>query len=134
MAITGEKSLQTLLRSMRPVLLDGTYAYISVPKDKPIPAKLSPLMTFREPEGWSLLLEQKEAMTSGYVPQFLCRGISLNVHSSLYAVGFLAAIADRLAKASISINIASAYYRDYLFVPADRAEAALQLLKKLALE
>lgn len=134
MAITGEKSLRTLIRSMRPALLDGTWAYVSIPKDRPIPARLSPIMTFREPEGWSLLLEQKEAISSGYPAAFLCRGISLNLHSSLYAVGFLAAISERLAKAGISINIASAYYRDYIFVPTDRAEDALQILRKFATE
>lgn len=132
--VGGEKSLQTLLRSMKPSLLEGTYAYVSIPKDKPVPARLSPIMTFREPEGWSLLLEQKEAILSGYPPTYLCRGISLNVHSSLFAVGFLAVIAERLARASISINIASAYYRDYIFVPQDRAEDALQILRKLAAE
>ncbi|MDQ3263252.1 MAG: ACT domain-containing protein [Myxococcota bacterium] len=134
MSLSGEKNLRALLRSMRPALLEGTYAYVSVPKDQPIPARLSPVMSFREPEGWSLLLEQKEAVTSGLVATYLCRGISLNVHSSLYAVGFLAVIAERLAKATISINIASAYYRDYIFVPMDRAEDALQLLRKLAQE
>lgn len=130
----GEENLQTLLRSMKPALLEGTFAYISIPNDRPIPQNLSPIMTFREPEGWSLLLEQGEASRSGYPATYVCKGISLGVHSSLFAVGFLAAISERLAKAALSINVVSAYYRDYLFVPPDRAEDALQILRQLAAE
>jgi len=134
MSFAAEKNLKALLRTMKPSLMEGTYAYVSIPKGQAIPPRLSPVMTFREPEGWSLLLEQKEAVTSGFAPSFLCRGLSLNIHSSLYAVGFLAVISERLAKASISINIASAYHRDYIFVPMDRAEDALKVLRQLALE
>jgi hypothetical protein len=93
---------------------------------------LSPLATCREPEGLSLLLDEQDLAKSGLPHAFFCKGISLNVNSSLYAMGFLAAVAEVLAKASMSINIVSAYHRDYLFVPTGRAEEALALLKKLA--
>lgn len=87
---------------------------------------------YEEPEGTSLLLNEKDLAKSGLPHAFFCRGISLNVNSSLYAIGFLAAIAEVLAKAAMSINIVSAYHRDYLFVPTGRAQEALDLLKKLA--
>lgn len=133
MAVTaGEKNLQQLLRSMQPTLLDGTYAFCTVPKGKPAPPGISPLMTYHEPEGTTLLLSEPDVAKSGLAHAFFCRGISLNVHSSLYAVGFLAAISDVLAKASMSINIVSAYYRDYIFVPSARANEAVELLKKLS--
>jgi uncharacterized protein len=58
--------------------------------------------------------------------------ITLDIHSSLEAVGFLAAITTRLAAAGMGVNPVSAFYHDHLFVPAERAEEALGLLRDLA--
>ena len=58
--------------------------------------------------------------------------ITLNIHSSLEAVGFLAAITTRLAAAGMGVNPVSAFYHDHLFVPAERAEEAMELLRQLA--
>jgi len=60
--------------------------------------------------------------------------ITLNIHSSLEAVGFLAAITTRLASAGMGVNPVSAFYHDHLFVPADRADEAMALLTQLAEE
>ncbi|RVD48425.1 ACT domain-containing protein, partial [Mesorhizobium sp. M2D.F.Ca.ET.140.01.1.1] len=62
------------------------------------------------------------------------RMITLNIHSSLEAVGFLAAITTRLAAAGMSVNPVSAFYHDHLFVPAERAEEAMAILAKLVEE
>ena len=129
-----EKNLQQLLKTMEPSLLDGTYAYVTVPKDRAVPPGLSPLMTCREAEGLTLLLDERDLAKSGLPHAFFCRGISLHVASSLYAVGFLAAVSERLARLAMSINIVSAYHRDYVFVPASRADEALAALKALAAE
>lgn len=128
----GEKNLQTLVRTMQPTLLDGSWAFVTVPNGKPVPHGLHPLMTYREPEGLTMLLDEKDLAKTNLPHAFFCRGISLNVNSSLYAVGFLALISDVLAKAAMSINIVSAFHRDYIFVPTGRADEALTLLKKLA--
>ena len=128
----AEKDLQTLLRSIAPSLIEGSWAFATVPKGKPMPAGLNPLMTYREDEGTTLLLDEQELATSGLQHAFFCRGISLNVNSSLYAVGLLAAVSEVLAKAAMSINIVSAYHRDYIFVPAARGDEAVTLLKKFA--
>jgi hypothetical protein len=56
--------------------------------------------------------------------------ITLTVHSSLEAVGFLAA--GRLAEAGISVNAVSAYYHDHLFVAEHRADEALRLLQSMS--
>ena len=60
--------------------------------------------------------------------------ITLEVHSSLEAVGFLAAITARLAAAGIGVNPVSACFHDHLFVPAERAEDAMSILEGLAAE
>jgi hypothetical protein len=56
------------------------------------------------------------------------------VHSSLEAVGFLAAITARLAKAGMGVNPVSAFFHDHLFVPAERAGEAMAMLEALARE
>ena len=56
--------------------------------------------------------------------------ISLTVHSSLDAVGFLAAITTKLAQSGISVNPVSAFYHDHLFVPVNRADEAVSLLRE----
>lgn len=129
-----EKNLQQLLKTMQPSLLDGTWAFVTVPNGKAMPPGLEPLMTYREPEGLTLLLDEADTAKSGLPHAFFCRGISLNVHSSLYAVGFLAAVSERLARAAMSINIVSAFHRDYIFVPASRADEAIEVLRALANE
>jgi hypothetical protein len=58
--------------------------------------------------------------------------ITLSIHSSLEAVGFLAAITGKLADHNISVNPISAYYHDHLFVPAARAQAAMELLQEFS--
>jgi uncharacterized protein len=64
--------------------------------------------------------------------QFASRLITLTVHSSLDAVGFLAAITVRLAEAGISVNAVSAFYHDHLFVPDHRADQALSILRDMS--
>ena len=54
--------------------------------------------------------------------------ITLNVHSSLAAVGFLARITEVLAAQGFSVNVVSAYYHDHLFIQSDQAKAALETL------
>jgi hypothetical protein len=62
-----------------------------------------------------------------------CREMnSLMVHSSLDAVGFLAAITAKLAAGGISVNPVSAFYHDHLFVPVDKAEMAMNLLSEFS--
>ena len=55
--------------------------------------------------------------------------ISLGVHSSLEAVGLTAALSTRLADAGISANVIAALRRDHFFVPWDRRDEALAVLR-----
>ncbi|MER8961973.1 ACT domain-containing protein [Mesorhizobium sp. M0701] len=132
--MAGETDLKTLLAGMQPELTAGVYVFASLPPGAPIPGELHPLMLFYEHEGVTLIVPEDEAKAAGLQPTFRCRMLTLNVHSSLEAVGFLAAITARLATAGMGVNPVSAFYHDYLFVPADRAEEAVAMLEKLAEE
>ena len=114
---------------MKPEMHEDTFVFCTIPDDNELPATIKPMPTFREAEGTTFVLRREEAERFGLSHQFPSRLITLTVHSSLEAVGFLAAITARLAEATISVNAVSAFYHDHLFVPEHRAEEAMRLLK-----
>jgi hypothetical protein len=126
--MTGERDLDALLRHVKPEMRPGIFVFCTIPTGQSIPAALSPLLTFREQEGTTLVILREEAEASGLRYALASRLITLTVHSALDAVGFLAAITARLADAGISVNAVSAFHHDHLFVPADRADEAMALL------
>ena len=130
--MAGERDLDVLLSDMKPDLRPGIFVFCTVPTDQSIPAALSPLLTFREQEGTTLVVSSEEAEATGLSHAFASRLITLTVHSSLEAVGFLAAITARLAAAGISVNAVSAFHHDHLFVPADRADEAMAVLQEMS--
>ena len=130
--MAGETDLNTLLASMQPTLQPGVFIFVTMPLAESLPHGIEPLMVFREREGRTCILAQDAALAAGLEGIFPCRMITLNVHSSLEAIGFIAAIATRLAKAGMGVNPVSGFYHDHLFVPADRAEEAMEILRKFA--
>lgn len=132
--MTGETDLKKLLASMTPELLPGVHVFVTLAPGVPVPETLEPVMQFREREGTTLIVLEHEAKAAGLEGVFPGRMITLNIHSSLEAVGFLAAITTRLATAGMGVNPVSAFYHDHLFVPADRAGEAIVILESLAQE
>ena len=129
--MASELDLQTLLTGMKPEMQPGIFVFCTISEGTEIPAATRPLLTFREREGTTLIIRREEAESLGLAYQFVSRQITLSVHSSLEAVGFLAAITRRLAEAGISVNAVSAFYHDHLFVPHDRADEALARLQDM---
>ncbi|MBN1302812.1 MAG: ACT domain-containing protein [Anaerolineales bacterium] len=129
--MNGETNLGRLLVSMQPELVNGEYVFCTLPETTPPGADLQPVGWFREAEGVTLILPRSSAEEAGLEFAFVSRMITLKVHSSLEAVGFLAVITERLARAGISVNAVSAYYHDHIFIPVDRAEETLELLKEI---
>ncbi len=132
----GESELGALLRGMTPVLREGEYVFCTLPFGTPagagLPAGIAPLAAFAEDEGLSVVVARDAAERAGLAGAGPFRLITLAVHSSLDAVGFLAAVARALAEAGIPANPVAAYHHDHLFVPAARAGAALRVLRRLA--
>ena len=129
---SGETDLDKLLSGLAPLLHDQDYVFCTVPADAvPDLASLA-LATYQEQDGTTLVLEQSAADAEELDYGAVLRCITLQVHSSLEAVGLTAAVAGALAEAGISANVIAAYYHDHVFVPADRAEDALAILRNLA--
>jgi hypothetical protein len=127
----GGTNLKRLLRQMSPRLADGGYVFCTLPPDK-VPHGLSPLCLFQEHEGTSLICTRADADQWGLHYDGTYRLITLTVHSSLAAVGLLAAVSTALAEAEIPCNAVSAFHHDHLFVPSRDACKALALIEELA--
>jgi hypothetical protein len=133
-SMCGETDLSTLLTTMSPVLKSEEYVFCSLEQssygDFP---QLRPLAAISEKEGLTLVIPRTMADKYAYNYQSVFSSITLNVHSSLDAVGLTAAIATELAKHQISANIIAGYYHDHIFVQkefATKAVAALQALSE----
>ena len=130
----GETNLAVLLRTLKPKLHASTYVWLTVPRHAakpPVPAE-EIVLSFIEPEGETLVVPRERAEALGLEYVYPSKMVTLDVHSSLEAVGFMATISTRLAKEGLSVNPVSGYYHDHLFVKEDEAERAVQLLMELA--
>lgn len=128
----GITNLNALLAGMEPVLGARGYVFISLPEAAyGHGAELEPLGCFHEAQGLTLIVPQAKADDAGFAYEGVYRAITLRVHSSLSAVGLTAAVAKKLADNGISANVVAAFYHDHIFVPADRAEEALDALRAL---
>ncbi|MEP0926793.1 ACT domain-containing protein [Leptolyngbya sp. SLC-A1] len=117
---------------MQPTFREGEYVFCTLPSLSG--HDLDPIGFFKEEEGLTLIVSRHQAEAAGLPYSAIFAMITLSVHSSLEAVGFLAAIATRLAIHGISVNPVSAFYHDHLFVPVVQAETAIALLHELAAE
>ena len=77
------------------------------------------------------MLPEQQAVQHGFPIQFRCGWITLGVESALDSIGLTATFARALVNQSISCNIVAGTYHDHLFVPLDRADAAMQCLREL---
>lgn len=127
----GETNLTVLLKSMNPILRDEEYVFCSV--DDRNYLKLDPVCMFCEDEGLTLIIRRDRADAADISYTSVFRMVTLSVHSSLDAVGFLATITSKLAAHGISVNPVSAYYHDHLFVPAARACEVMKLLHEFSI-
>lgn len=129
--MSGETNLNALIKSLSTVLHDGVFVFVTIPPDRPLP-DIAPRMMFQEAEGTTLILLRSEAEAHSLPFEFPCRMITLNIHSSLEAVGFMARIATELSKHDMGVNPVSGFFHDHLFVPDGREQDAVKALENLA--
>ena len=129
--MSGETNLNELFKSLVADLIPGIFVFATL-ADRAVPAALSPRMIFQEAEGTTLIILKSEAEEHGIAYEFPCRMITLNIHSSLEAVGFIARIATELAKHDMGVNPVSGFFHDHLFVPDGRQDDALVILEAMA--
>ena len=122
--------LQTLIRSMQPVLQEGAYYFVTLPEGSAL-AAAEIHASIREAEGLSVVVDEAAARKHGLQNAFRAAWITLNVHSDLAAVGLTAAFSAALGRAGISCNVVAGHCHDHIFVPYEQAEAAMETLREL---
>ncbi|KAJ5316846.1 hypothetical protein PENANT_c016G04008 [Penicillium antarcticum] len=133
--MSGENNLQTLLATMQPSLDPTTYVFLTT--NQPLHtlplSTLEPQLLVKEDEGTTIVTTKSLANSHGFTEStFPCKKITLTIHSSLEAVGLIAAISNRLKDHGISANVVSGYFHDHIYVPGTRAEDAMRVLGEFA--
>jgi hypothetical protein len=126
--IGGETDLDHLLRNMQPVLEDEELIFCSLPLAQAEKYLLLCQGYYCEREGITVILDRHLADLESIPYEFIFKRITLDVFSSLSAVGFIARISEVLAAQGISVNVVSAFYHDHIYVQAAQAELAIETL------
>lgn len=131
--MAGETDLDTLIRSMSPQLVVGEFVFCTfADAGYGDHTELEPIASIEEAEGLTLVVPLSRARAQHLPCDSVYRCISLQVHSSLEAVGLTAAIARKLTERGISANVIAGFYHDHVFVQNAQAESALEALRSLS--
>ena len=122
--------LHSLLQSMEPVLNAGVFVFASVESSTTLDIG-NAIAFVREPEGLSVVFEESEARRRGLSAESRFAWITLSVNSDLQAVGLTAAFSSALGRAGISCNVVAGANHDHIFVPVEKAVAAMTKLTEL---
>ncbi|TXN35221.1 ACT domain-containing protein [Flagellimonas hymeniacidonis] len=132
-AAIGETDLSELIANMEPQLNNGEYLFVPVSDSSNI-NRSDTIATFKEEEGTTLVLKKDSAKRLGFNTHFVASWITLNVHSSLEAIGLTAAFSTELAECGISCNVVAGYYHDHILVDWKNAKRTVGLLKRMAIQ
>lgn len=133
--MAGLTALPDVLAALHPTLAAEPFVFVTLPgAHYGDAAALRPVAAVAEAEGLSLVVPEPHARAAGLPFEGVYRRITLQVHSSLEAVGLTAAVAACLAARGIAANVVAGYHHDHLLVPTARAGEALAALRHLAAE
>ncbi len=127
----GETNISKILRTLSPELNSGEYVFHSTVDPAQFDAN-EIIGLFKEKEGVTIIISKELADRKKISYQFIASWITLNVHSSLDAVGLTAAFSTALGKENISANVIAGYYHDHIFVAKKDANKAMKVLHNLA--
>jgi hypothetical protein len=122
---------RAMIAAMQPRLDPRIWRFVLVSPDTAPQLLGTAIGTFREDEGVTAIVPAALAEELGIEGPDFAR-ITLMVHSDLEDVGLTAAVSGALAEAGIACNMVAAFHHDHAFVPSNRADEAIDVLRKLA--
>ncbi len=129
----GIESLADILSHLKANMLEQSFVFISIDSTSDHNLNVAHIFaTVKEEEGLTLIVdkEYEDKYSTEDAAEFSC--ITLEVHSSLEAVGLTAAFSNALAKHNISCNVIAGYYHDHIFVEKRKAVQALEIINALS--
>ncbi len=128
--IIGETNIEKLIAHMKPVLNHGDYVFCTVKDISIIPRNVT-ICEVKEKEGVTVVLLKEDAEHYDLEYAYIASWITLNIHSSLEAVGLTAAFSTELSKHNISCNVVAGYYHDHIFIDKKDSVTALTVLNAM---
>ena len=128
--MSGLTDLPPILGSLRPLVRPGRFVVVTAASEPDAPSAAQIV----EPEGTTYVLLQSDADAAGLAYEAVFGWITLQVHTSLTAVGLTAAVATALARVGLSCNVLAGFYHDHLLVPIDDVDDAIDVLGGLSAE
>ncbi len=131
--MSGIVDINVLLKEMKPILDKTEYVFCTKEcfeiNEEII--KLNPIATFLESEGMTIIVSKKVADEYELYYEAIFNKITLEVHSSLEAVGLTASISAALTTHNISANVVAGFYHDHIFVQKNKAKLSIEVLEEL---
>jgi uncharacterized protein len=121
--------LAELLRDMTPVLHPEPYGYVVSEHTQLLGTAFA---VIREDEGVTVVATSRVLEDANLGPAQEWARITLQIHSSLDAVGLTAVFAKALGDHDISANVIAGVHHDHIFVQWGRRHDALQALQNLS--
>lgn len=113
--MAGMTDLQQMLDSLTVRRRVGEFVFVLVPTVQRA-VELRPEAVIREDEGVTAVIERSTADQAGLAYDYVAAWLTLEVHSSLEAVGLTAAFSAVLGSAGISCNVLAGLHHDHLLV------------------
>lgn len=127
----SESNLRTLIQQMQPQENPGEYVFCVV-SDITIVSIESIICFFREDEGITIIIEKAIAEKHDLPYSGIFGWITLQIESSLEAVGLTATFATALGQVGISCNVVAGYHHDHIFVQKHLLTLAIETLENLS--
>ncbi|STZ77405.1 ACT domain-containing protein [Bergeriella denitrificans] len=126
------RDLDILISTMQPELHEGVYCFATLNSGNAARIRAADILaSIVEAEGLSVVVREEVALQHGLPTDFRAAWITLTVHSDLAAVGLTAAFATALGQAGISCNVVAGNCHDHIFVPHEKAQQAMNVLRGL---
>lgn len=123
--MAGLTNLHDILGALRPSVRQGSFVYVTLPTP---PENVEAHARIVEDEGITFVVDQATADDHGWEYEGVFGWITLQVHTSLSAVGITAAVSTALARVGISCNVLAGFYHDHLLVPVESVDEAIEVL------
>jgi hypothetical protein len=138
----GETDLGVMLATLTVSRRDGVRHVVNLTTEEwsdcletgDVPSAVDAVITEPGESTVTIVCTGDELAARGWRSGFTAVWLTLDVHSSLLAVGLTAAVSTALARAGIPANMVAGFHHDHILVPEGRADEAVSCLQRLARE